>query len=165
VSNTAQVYLAQLSSSDLEQRVAAAEALARLGPDAQPAAVALVEACGSSDESLCQWSSAALEELGPPSASQIAPLMQLARNPSSDVAYWAITLLGRAGDNAPSAVAMLADVVRKSPELTLRERAAWALGKMGSIAQPAMPALREAAACDKPRLSRLAKNALEAIVA
>lgn len=160
-----QVWTSQLSSGNVEQQIAAAEALARLGTEARPAAVALVESCGSSDETLREWSVAALEGLGPPSAGQIAPLLQLARDPSLDVAYWAITLLGRAGDAAASAVALLADVVRNSPESSLRERAAWALGKMGSVAQPAAPALREAAASDQPRLSRLAKNALEAVVA
>jgi HEAT repeat protein len=165
VSKSAQDYIAELSSNDVAAQAAAAEALARLGSAAQPAAVALVEACGSSDASVCQWANAALEELGPPSPNQIAPLIQLARDQAGDTAYWAVTLLGRAGDAAPSAVAVLADLVRSAPELSLRERAAWALGKMGSIAQPAMPALREAAASDQPRLSRLAKGALEAIVA
>jgi len=164
MSNNAQDSVAQLSSGDLAHQVAAAETLARLGTNAQPAAVALVEACGTSDESLRQWTSAALEDLGPPSPGQIAPLIKLARDPSTEVAYWAITLLGRAGDAAPSAVATLVEVLRNSSEITLRERSAWALGKMGSVAQPALPALREAAATTQPRLSRLARNALEALV-
>jgi HEAT repeat protein len=79
------------------------------------------------------------------------------------VAYWAITLLGRAGDNAAPAVAALADILCSSAEPPVRERAAWALGKIGPTAQAARPALDEAAASDEPRLRRLAEKALEAI--
>lgn len=135
-----------------------------MGTDAQPAAVALVEACGSGDDSVRQWCAGALEELGPPTTSQIPRLIELAGDARLDVAYWAITLLGRAGDAAARAVATLADVVRNSGETPLRERAAWALGKLGPTAAPAVPALRDAAASDGPRLPRLAKRALEAIV-
>ena len=162
--NDLQTLVTQLSSGNVAQQAAAAEALAQLGDGARPAAVALIEACATTDENVRQWCTAALEELGPPSAGQIADLIRLARDPSRDVAYWAITLLGRAGDAAPSAVATLADLVRNSADSSLRERAAWALGKMGAMAQPAIPALREAAASNQPRLSRLAKNALDAII-
>jgi HEAT repeat protein len=163
MTKTAEDYIAQLTSDDLAAQAAAAEALARLGAAAQPAAVALVEASGSSDANVCQWANAALEELGPPTANQIAPLVNLARDPNCDTSYWAITLLGRAGQTASAAVPVLAELIRSAPELSHRERAVWALGKMGQAAQPALPALREAAASSDPRLSRLAKSALEAI--
>lgn len=156
--------IAQLSSGSANEQAAAAEALARLGPAARPAAVALVEACGSGDDAVREWCVAALEELGRPPAGQIDRLIQLARDTQLDVAYWAITMLGRAGDDAAPGVAALVDVVLHNPQSPLRERAAWALGKIGPTAQAAVPALREAAANGQSRLSRLAHSALSAII-
>jgi HEAT repeat protein len=158
-----QTWIAQLSSRDASQQAAAAEALAQLGTEARPAAVALVRACGSSNDAVCQWSTAALEELGPPPLGQIHELIELARDPLDDVAYWAITLLGRAGDNAAPAVAALVQILSSSTKLSVRERAAWALGKIGPAAVAARSALREAAAGDEPRLRRLAEKALDAL--
>jgi len=158
-----QSWIAQLRGEDHSQQAAAAEALARLGSDARPAAVALVRVCGSADDAVREWAAAALEELGPPPPGQIGELIELARDQSLDAAYWAVTLLGRAGDNAAPAVATLAEVIRGSTEPSVRERAAWALGKIGPAAEAAGPALREAAASDEPRLRRLAEKALEAL--
>jgi HEAT repeat protein len=158
-----QSWIAQLGSSDRRQQAAAAEALARLGSDARPAAAALVKCCGSADDTVRDWAVAALEELGPPPPGQIGQLIELARDQSLDVAYWAITLLGRAGDYGAPAVAVLTDILCNSTELSVRERAAWTLGKIGPAAEAALPALRAAVASDEPRLRRLAENALEAI--
>jgi len=158
-----QRWIAELSSSEPAKVAAAAEALANRGCEARPAAVALVSACRTSDPTAHAWCAAALEELGPPLPDQIDSLIELARDPALDVAYWAVTLLGRAGKAAAPATATLIDVLRHSQELPVRERAAWALGKLGPAAGVAVPALHEAAAGDQPRLSRLAKNALAAI--
>jgi HEAT repeat protein len=155
--------IAQLSSSDASRQAAAAEALAHLGGDAQPAAAALVRACGNADSAVRDNSVAALEDLGPPPPGQIADLIQLSRDSSTDVAYWAITLLGRGGEQAVSSVPTLAQLLCSEADIAVRERAAWALGKIGPPAAAARPALRQAAASDSPRLSRLAKNALEAL--
>lgn len=155
-------YCAQLAGQDASKQAAAAEALARLGGEARPAAAALARACDSSDESVREWCVAALEELGPPPPGQIQELIGLARGSSPEPAYWAVTLIGRAGDHAAPAVAALADIVRNSTDPSVRQRAAWALGKIGPVASPAQSALREAASGDEPRLARLAKQALEA---
>ena len=111
-----------------------------------------------------EWCAAALEELGPPPATQIAELTRMARDNSLDTAYWAITLLGRSGAGAARAVSTLTGLLQTAPDSSLRERAAWALGKLGTAAEPAAPALRAAAASNEPRLSRMAKQALDEIV-
>jgi HEAT repeat protein len=153
----------QLNSNDAAQQVAAAEALARLGNAAQPAAKSLVAALRSADPALREWCAAALEELGPPPAAQIPELTQLAADGSLDAAYWAITLLGRAATDAAPAVNTLARVLQAAADTALRERAAWALGKIGKPAAGAAPALRQAAAGDNSRLRRVAEQALVAI--
>jgi HEAT repeat protein len=106
---------------------------------------------------------AALEEVGPPSESRLNDLVQLLDDTPSDVQYWAVTLLGRAGAAAAGAVEAIARLLRDSSDLATRERAAWALGKIGSAAMIAAPALHVAAASTEPRLSRLATSALAEI--
>ena len=153
----------QLDGDDLALQIAAAQTLATLGEQAQPAALALVRAVGLPDEEVSEYCVAALESLGPPAGDQIQPLASLASDCSSDVAYWAITLLGRAGQGAAPAVATLANVLHGDADLSVRERAAWALGEIGPAAKSAAEALREAAQSPEPRLARLAEKALEAI--
>jgi HEAT repeat protein len=156
-------YIAQLASNDAAKQAEAAEALAHLGPDAQPAAAALVRVCGSEDDSTREWATSALEGLGPPLESQMHDLIALVGNKSLDVAYWAVTLLGRLGDAAAPAVPVLTDALQGAAEQAVKERAAWALGQIGPAAKSAVPALRVATASKQPRLSRLATEALAAI--
>jgi HEAT repeat protein len=156
-------YISQLTSKDSAQQGAAAEALAQLGPDARPAAAALVRACGTEDDSNREWVTSALEGLGPPPAEQMKDLIALTSDKSLDVAYWAATLLGRLGAAAGPAVPGLTTALEKHAEQAVRERAAWALGQIGPAAKSATPALRAAAAGNQPRLARMANEALEAV--
>ena len=89
-----------LNSPDPAERSNAAEQLARLGPEARAAAVALVRACADEAEPVREWAVSALEELGPPSVSDLKELTFLLRDDNVDLAYWAATLLGRLGEEA-----------------------------------------------------------------
>jgi HEAT repeat protein len=150
-----------LLSSDPAQQAAAAEKLAQLGEDAQPAAVELVRACA--DEALCEWTTAALEGLGAPAGADVSRLIPLLNDKSSDVAYWAATLLGRAGPEAASATPALAEALSESLHANVRERAALALGKIGPAAKAAAPALTAAASGGTARLASLAREALAVV--
>lgn len=152
-----------LSHGTPEERVAAAEALARLGAEASPAAVAIVQALEIDDEGLRDWLVAALEELGPPAAADVPALAALVKKSSLDAAYWAATLLGRSESQAASAVPQLAESLDKHAESTVRERAAWALGKIGPAAAAARGSLEAAAKGGNARLARLAGEALSQI--
>lgn len=153
----------QLASTDAAQRAKAAEQLSRTGEAAAPAAVSLVQACGDDNESIREWAVAALEDLGPPPSGAIGDLIKLVKNPDPLVAYWAVTLLGRSGQDAVTAVAALAACIESSADLSVRQRAAWALGKIGSVAASARSTLERAAGQGDERLARLAKEALAAI--
>jgi HEAT repeat protein len=109
------------------------------------------------------WAAAALEDLGPPGADDIVALGRLVGSPNPGIGYWAATLVGRCGADAESTVEPLATALAESPFLEVRQRAAWALGKIGPTAKGAIPALEEAARSDDPRLARLAGQALESI--
>ena len=153
----------QLASTDAEQRAAAAEQLSQAGEAAAVAAVPLVTACGDADDRVREFAVAALEDLGIPSTADIAPLIKLVDSPDPLAAYWAITLLGRSGKDAAEAVAVLVACVESSNEPSVRQRAAWALGKIGSAAKAAVGTLKRAAGGGDERLARLAKESLESI--
>jgi hypothetical protein len=156
--------LAALASADVEERSRAAEELSRLGTEAQPAALALVRACGDEAEEVREWAVAALEELGPPPATDVPALTALLDDASADVAYWTATLLGRLAAEAAPAVSALATALASSPYPAVRQRAAWALGAIGPAASKARLALNQAAASDDPRLADLAQAAISRIV-
>ena len=155
--------IATLGSSDPTERSNAAEQLSRLGPDARDAAVALVRACGDEAEEVCQWAVAALEELGPPSVSDLGELTPLLGDTNADVGYWAATLLGRPGAEAAAAASGLAAALSGPADIAVRQRAAWALGKIGPAAAEALDALKQTAADDDPRLARLSQRAIDQI--
>jgi len=160
--NDPKVLAETLRSGSDEQRLNAAEELARLGENAQPAAVPLVQSL--ENEALRDWAVAALEELGPPATNDVAPLAGLVtREGQLDSAYWAATLLGRLGEQAAPAVPALTSALSEHPDLVVRERAAWALSKIGPAAASAASALQEASERGEPRLARLAKEALAQI--
>jgi HEAT repeat protein len=149
-----------LEWGSLAQRRAAAEKLAQLESEARGAAVPLVAMCHTDDESLREWVTAALEGLGPPEVSDVGKLAALVGRPSLDVAYWAATLLGRLEAAAAPAVPNLAEALTTHPETAVRQRAAWALGKIGPAAKSARDALTQAAESSDRRLARLAQEAI-----
>jgi HEAT repeat protein len=152
-----------LSHGTPEERLEAAEALARLGEEASPVAVAIVQALKIEDDSLRDWLVAALEGLGAPNAADAAALAVFLDRPEIDSAYWAATLLGRMNKDAALAVPHLAAALSKHPDGSVRERAAWALGKIGPAAGSARESLKRAAQTGNVRLARLASEALSQI--
>ncbi len=143
------------------RRLDAAARLARLGPAAQAAVVPLVRAAGDPREDIRQWATAALEEVGPPAPDDGAALAELLGDPAADVGFWAATLLGRLASK--KFVEPLVRAVGDPSPLVVRQRACWALGRIGPAARDAVGPLRSAAQSDDRRLARLAQTALEQI--
>lgn len=158
-------WMNDLQATDPQLRERAAEALARMGEEARPAAIPLVRSTGDESESVREWAVAALEELGPPDAADCEPLAELANDDNPDVAYWAVTLLGRLQSQASSVAESLARIVSASPHLNVQQRAAWALGQIRCDSPRVREALQQAANSDDPRLARLAGQALTQIEA
>ena len=71
--------VASLESQTPAERQAAAERLVRLGRDARPAAVALVQACQLDDQETRELAAAALEDLGPPLPQDVAQIGRAAQ--------------------------------------------------------------------------------------
>lgn len=101
-----------------------------------------------------------IEEPQPAISTALTAYLPTARG---DAAYWCVTLLGRIGAGAAGAVDVLATCLERHELLAVRERAAWALGKIGPAAAAARNSLEKAAQITDPRLSRLAKDALDEI--
>ena len=154
---------AALGGPNRAERAKAAEQLSRLGPDARAAAVPLVRACADPTEEVRERATAALEALGPPAVSDLETLANLLDGENADIGYWAATLLGRLEHQAAPAVGPLAEAVSAHPAMSVRQRAAWALGRIGPHAHAATVALEQAAAGHDPRLARLARQAMEQI--
>src|SRR5690349_21052159 len=104
----------ELRDPSVEVRLNATEALARMGEEAQPAAVALVAACGDVDSEVRDWATAALEGMGPPSTDDLQPLIDLLPVDNPLVGCWAATLLGRLEASAGDAVDALARTMREA---------------------------------------------------
>ena len=106
---------------------------------------------------------AALEEFGKPGDNTISQLADLAESSHPLIAYWAVTLLGRSGEEGSAAVPSLIACLDRNRPIEVRQRAAWAIGKIGPAATGARDALAGVSADSDPRLARLAGEALAAI--
>jgi HEAT repeat protein len=155
--------ISALSNVDPTSRMQAAEQLTRLGSVAQPAAVALVLACGDEAEDVRKAAVSALEKIGPPEAADLGQLIALIEAKSPDVGCWATTLLGRLKSEAAPAVDALVRAIAESPHILVRQRAAWALGEIGAPADAALPTLRRVVSDPDPCLARLAYEAVRQI--
>lgn len=155
--------VADLQAAEESTRVAAAEKLAQAEGELQLVALEVVETLPDQPEQVREWLVEALENMGPPDSGDVAPLAELLKHANRDVAYWAATLLGRLKKGAATAQGALADCVGAHPEMAARQRAVWALGKIGLPSEAARAALTKAATSDNPRLARMAREALEAI--
>jgi len=155
--------LEDLGSADVAARRKAAEELARLGPTAKVAALDLARACADADREVREWVVAALEEIGPPPVADLNDLVELLPTGPPDVSYWAATLLGRLGAEGARAVPPLISTLEGNSDIIVRQRAAWALGKIGRPASAGLPALKAAVASGQPRLAKLAEEAIKKI--
>ncbi|TWT30204.1 hypothetical protein KOR34_47620 [Posidoniimonas corsicana] len=151
--------LAALSAGSPDRQAAAQQAMHQ-GEDAGPVAAVLAAHTGDSD--IGEPCIAALEKCGPPAADQLPALTALLADTELP-AYWAATLIGRLGADGAAATAALAATAASRQPLAVRERAVWALGKIGPAANAALPALESLIDSPQPRLARLAKQAVAAI--
>lgn len=149
-----------LRAGDPRLRQQAAQQAMHLGADAAPAAAALAARTG--DRDIGDWCIGALEKLGPPPADSVDQLAALLTGEELP-AYWSATLIGRLGPAGVGAAKPLAGVAQSGAPLAVRERAVWALGKLGAGAAEALPTLRDLADDSHPRLARLAKQAISTI--
>ena len=151
-----------LSDPASQRRLQAVEHLLLSG-EAARAAFSLARLAADADEQVREAAVSALEDLGSPPTSDLEELISLLDAPQADVAYWGATLLGRLGQDAAPATRKLASTLGSHAAIPVRERAAWALGKIGPAAAEAIEALEAAAEESQPRLRTLAAQSLRSI--
>lgn len=141
-------------------------ALAKIGPAASPAVAALVETLRQCNER-CQYGAAyALGRIGPEAEAAKPALLQAARSDDDTLALlsaWALAQIAPectecAEQTVPVLIAGL-----EHPNAEHRREAAAALGLLGPLAQPAIPALKEAARDADEGVRAAATAALEAV--
>ncbi len=149
--------------------MAAATALAAIGPDAKAAVPQLVAALDSSGDQPAEAAPAAafaLGRIGTASADAVPALQKLLQSKNESLALvsaWALTQI-RPGDAQVTGAALpvlIAGLSAKPP--LMRQSSAEALGSMGPAAKSALPALKKAAADSDKAVSEAAKQALAAV--
>ncbi|QDU55465.1 HEAT repeat domain-containing protein [Aeoliella mucimassa] len=152
-----------LTSSDNPSRQQAAEWLSQNADVAMELAVELVEHSGDDDRVVAEYCVATLEELGEPSPNDLPALCRLLASDNSDVAYWAATLIGRCGEQSAACATQLGNLVASDAAPATRERAAWAIAKIGPAASSAKPQLESLSITEPESLARAIAKALAAI--
>lgn len=120
----------------------------------------------SSDESVREEVVSQLESFGAPPPELRVELTDRLADPKADSlqCYWCLTLLGRDANAATTAEASrIAQHLGAEKAIEVRQRAAWALGKLASVAAGTRTALAQAASDENPRLARLAQRALDSL--
>lgn len=150
----------RLKSESVAERAEAAETLCTAAPESSFAAAELVRACADEDESVREWVVGALESIEEPPANALEALEESCRSDNALVAYWAVTMMGRMGCAAKAKQDVIAQLLENSKDLSVQEKAAWALGKMEADSSLARHALEQASHSENARLSRVANAAL-----
>jgi HEAT repeat protein len=153
----------ELRNPDVAVRRAAAQQFAESPEASHDGCLTLLDAIEDDDEQVREWVSAAFEGMEAPDASAVPTLMKYLASEQSGGSYWAATLLGRLGPQASPATEALVAALLDHGSLATRERAAWAIGKIGAAAKSAIPALQQMLQSGMPRLSRLAETAIQSI--
>ncbi|MDE0866338.1 MAG: HEAT repeat domain-containing protein [Rubripirellula sp.] len=124
----------------------------------------VIRLAGSRDDAVRVWAAQALGYAIHASPDEVPGLMScLQDGTDGEFSYWAATLLGRLESHAAAATQALCDCLQHSLSLPARERAAWALMKIGPDAASAIPVLREVSKTAPARLKHLVEAALEMV--
>ena len=135
----------QLKSGDVDARRSAAKGLGELGSGAKEAVPALIEALKDNDRFVRRFAAQALGEVGPAARSAVPTLNGLLRKgeEKKEVLDAVTAALGKIGGGPSSAKMLAMTLLDKGSDTEVRRQAAEALGKMGSGAKTAIPALVE----------------------
>jgi len=157
----ASILIQQLTSDDVIQRRQAAEAFAKSPDDAISAVIPLCRGCSDKDEQVAEWCVGALEELPPCDKQELPALVEMLPSKKELTAYWAATLIGRLEGKGEPAALPLAKIIAGKTPTAVKDRAIWAVRKIGVYPPEVIAALETASKSDNPRTARLANKALD----
>jgi HEAT repeat protein len=148
----------RLTARKLSDRVAAANALAEMGPRASQAVPALLHAqtkpgCEIEIQAACRRALKAID------TAAIPELLAALKSHRPKMRFQAAMALAKLGPEAASAVHPLIDVLTNDSDYSVRTSAATALGAVGPAASAALPALKRAAGNPNQKLTHDPKRA------
>jgi len=159
VDETASEYLRGIRHASAPVRIRAARALAKLAAPPREAYPVLIEAANDSERGVRE---AAVQALGAFGQQAIPALVGFLDHPDKYVRRNAVWAIGKFGPSARSALTGLCNALCDGDPRT-SAGAAQALGSMGEVAGPAVPALVEAMRGTNVVLCRLAAKSLSQI--
>ncbi len=124
-------------------RLGAAQALAELGKDSEPAIPALIEALGDPLSSVRAWAADALGRNGAKAGAAVPALTRRLEDHGPSVRHWAATALGQIGRDSLQAVPALRRTM-EDRAARVRVQAALALWRIEHAADPSTAVLIEA---------------------
>jgi HEAT repeat protein len=149
--------IAALKESDASIKVAAVEAIGKIGPEAaKPSRVEILPLLKDSDATVRFAALFAYGRFGP-DAAFVTPDLNLVLESDSvaDVRREAAKTIGRFGPAGKLALASLVKALREDKETDVRRQAAASLGKMGAELKPVAASLTEVLRKDSDRIVRL----------
>jgi HEAT repeat protein len=139
-SRSLESHIGQLKAADPKDRRSAADAIAAIGPNAEPAIPSLADALRDPDVSVRNAAANALVNIGPKATSALAATLKC-KDPSARAV--ALGALHRLSPACMDAIPALIDTL-KDDDVEIRVQVASVLGQFGADAKVALPALREA---------------------
>lgn len=146
-----------LSGDQLKQQ------LQKLSSDPEGASEVAVELLGlllDGDEEVRQWTSECLENLECPRSADASAFGKLATCENEDCAFWSLKMLGRLGEEARTEEDRIAKALDRGFPIAVRQNAAWALSKLGTLSAATRGKLEAAVLESDARLVQLSKQAL-----
>lgn len=122
-----------LADPTVTVRRQAAGALTNIGPDAAPAVADLCRALTDDDPQVQSRSALALGAIGPAAKAAAPHLIRALRSRVVEVRLYAIEALARIESGLDQAVSELARILREDPDVAVRQRAVWALGRVSDL--------------------------------
>ena len=159
-------FVRQLQSQNVDVRLSAVKALARIGPEAKEAVPALIAALKDKDDGVRSFAAEALGRIG---KEAVPALIVALKDQNAGVRNSAVYTLGRIGPEAKEVVPALIAALKDKDD-GVRSFAAEALGRIGKEAVPALiAALKDQNAVVRPlatyALGRIGKEAVHALIA
>jgi HEAT repeat protein len=124
-------------------------ALANIGPEAAPAVPELAKALSDSETEVQSRAALALSRIGPRASAAVPELAKALRSRVTEVRLYSAEAISRIGTNLGPAIPDLIRLLKEDPEIPVRHRAVWGLGRVVPLEGSEAAAVLEAVLSEK----------------